>query len=262
MAVVLFGAGLAGCRSDDSAIASDPLDKLDPAGNAAACVDLQGLSHCALGNARLTPSKDGSTLDVTAMRAPDKDGVAILLPEATEFDLAGTRRSDSGSTTITRAISAGVVTSTMTVQNTASGFTVSGTFTGNDASTYNVNLYKADTLVGTAAGLRSGVDGLTASWAQPQRIVIRIRIGFVVIIIVIGRAQPLAATEGACVWNLPLDDGQLAVTTLADGTAVTFDRLQLVENVQQGGSYPYLTFDRIDYTSNNPSLQITSESAQ
>jgi hypothetical protein len=253
---VLLGASLAGCQAEEPTTI-EPLENLEAAVHAADCTDYRDLRHCALGGAALTPSRDGSTLDVTSLRTPGEDGVAILLPDSTGFDVTGERHTSSESTMVWRAISAGAVTSTMTVQNTDDGFTVSGEFTGSDPSTYNVELYRRGERVGTVTDVKSG-EGIHARWVQQLRIIIRIRIGFVVITIII-RAAHETATEGACVWDLPLQDGQEAVTTLADGTEVTFDRARLVENVKGGGSYPYLTFDRLDYTSNDESFRITDE---
>jgi hypothetical protein len=238
------------------------VDDQDLLAQAQACTEFQGLEHCPLGNAKLAPGRDGATLDVSSMRKPGSDGVAIRLPDSTEFDAAGVRQSNSDSTMIWKAASGGSVTSTMTVQNTDDGFTISGEFTGNKPSTYDAILYKEGAVVGTVSGLKSGVDTLRARWSQRNLIVIVIRIRFRVIIIIIrnGEQQQQAGTEGACVWDLPL--GQDAVTTLPDGKEVTFDRVELVENVLKGGSYPYLTFDRIDYTSNDASLQINREATK
>jgi hypothetical protein len=255
---VVLGASLIGCHADEP-IASDLPANMQAPLHAADCTEYRDLAHCALGGATVAASRDGATLAVTSLQTAGKDGVAILLPDSTGFDVTGTRDTSSDSTMIWRAISAGTVTSTMTVQNTDDGFTVSGEFTGSESGTYTAELYRAGELVGTIPGLRSGGDGVHARNVQQLRIRIRIRIGFVVIIIVIGRAQQATTTEGACVWDLPLQDGQEAVTTLPDGTDVTFDRVQLVEDVQGGGSYPYLTFDRLDYTSNDEAFQITDE---
>jgi len=258
---MLLGGALAGCQIDDASPANDPLDDQDLSAQAQACTEFQGLEHCPLGNAKLAPGRDGATLDVTSMRKPGTDGVAILLPDSTEFDASGVRQSNSDSAMIWKAVSGGAVTSTMTVQNTDDGFTISGEFTGNKPSTYDAILYRAGEVVGRVSGLNSGVDTLKARWSQRQLRVIVIRIKFVVIIIIIrANEQQQAGTEGACVWDMPL--GQDAVTTLRDGKEVTFDRVELVENVLKGGSYPYLTFDRIDYTSNDESLQINREATK
>jgi hypothetical protein len=255
---VLLGASLVGCHADETDPGA-PLGHMQAPLHAADCTEYRDLPHCALGDAVVSASRDGATLGVTSLRTPGRDGVAILLPDSTGFDVFGTRETSSDSTMHWRAISAGAVTSTMTVQNTDNGFTVSGTFTGSDPSTYTAELYRAGELVGAIRGLKSGT-GVRARHVQQLRIRIRIRIGFrVVIDIIIGRAEQVSATEGACVWDLPLQDGQEAVTTLPDGTDVTFDRVQLVEEVRGSGSYPYASFDRLDYTSNDESLQITDE---
>ncbi len=259
LSAVLAG-GLAGCQTDDAVTADDPPDDKGAPLQAQGCTEYQDLEHCPLGGASVALGRDG--LDVTSLRKPGRDGVAILLPESTEFEATGTRVASSDSAMIWKAVSAGAVTSTMTVQNTDDGFTVSGEFTGNNPSTYNAILYRAGAVVGTVAGMKSGVDKLKARWDNRFRITIRIRIGFKTITIVITWGQQLIAAEGtagACVWDMPLEEGQEAVTTLPDGKEVTFDRVQLVENVLKGGSYPYMTFDRLDYTSNDESLTIDSE---
>ena len=263
---VLLGTSLAACDSDDAVITRDHLDSREAPSYGANCTDYQGLTHCPLGDAKLLANKEEPTLDVTSLRTPEKDGVAILLPEVTQFVATGTRNSDSAATMIARSISKEVVTSTMTVQNTDDGFDVSGLFTGNEQSTYNVHLYKEGSLVGIVSGQESGKDHLQVHWADENpefRIRIRITIEFDVITITITRtkfkagADPSIA-EGACVWDLPLG-GRTAWVKLENGTEIKFDRLLLVENVREGGSYPYMAFDRIDLTSNDESFQLDSE---
>lgn len=255
---------LAGCLPDaaDEVPAGDPAQNL--ATTNAGCVDFQGISNCGLGAAALTPTRDG-LLDVTGLRTAGRDGVAFQLPDVTSFDVTGTRQHSDAASLITRAVSDGKVTSTMTVRNTSDGFTISGTFTGNSNATYNAELYSRGERVGTVAGIKSG-DGLHAAWidtarARP-RITIRIRIGFVVITISFAHAFTEAPTEGACVWDYGLPEDTQATTKLADGTPVTFDRVRLVENVDPAGSYPYLSFDRIDYTSSDGGFLIDGEHAQ
>lgn len=259
--LVLAGGCLPGWQTDEPPVANDQTDKLTGTPNASGCVDFGGFTNCPLGDARLLPSEDGTTLDVTSLRTAGEDGVSFLLPEVTDFEVTGSRPPSSSSTMISRAISDGDVTSTMTVRDTDDGFTVSGTFTGNDASTYNAELYRAGELVGTVAGLASGGEGLRARWLQRPIIIWVIQIGFHIYIFIFG-AQQAEATEGACIWDLALPKNQQASTTLADGTEVTFDHVRLVENVEPSGSYPYLTFDRIDYTSDDGTFRISNERAQ
>lgn len=66
--------------------------------------------------------------------------------------------------------------------------------------------------------------------------------------------------DGGCSWGFTsATAGEVA---LADGRRVLVDEISFDEIVPASGSYPYLTFDRIDYTSDAGTFVLGAESAR
>lgn len=238
--------------------AAEPASERSAALAAAGCVEHSGFSHCSLGAATLTPSRDGATLAVNGVRSAQKDGVAVVLPAVTSFSPQGAVGGAAGTTFVARSLSAGVATSSFTVLKTNDGYSISAAYTGaGDTSRYNARLYNRGVQVGELSNLsandRVGIvfplrrcpPGSTLPWPlchwfppNPFRIM----------------------ADGGCSWEFTsATPGQV---TLASGQRVTVDRISFDEIVPASGSYPYLTFDRIDYTSDVGSFQLGAESAQ
>lgn len=267
---------LLGCQTDDT----DPPDgsETQPTSELSApvtqCVQLGGLQNCALGAAKVVLNKDAATLDVTGLRTAGQDGLTTLLPSTRTFSMAGTSTATARTTEISRAISQGELISTMTAQHDDQGLTLSGTFTGNADATYNANLFKGGKLVGSIPNVRSGEQGLRlypGPQAPARIIIIIIFWGFDNIDIWIinwlkehGGESAHAATPqaGACVWKVDLDPTADPHATLPDGSSVAVDHVEMVEDVTSAGSYPYMSFDRIDYSSNAGALHVTGEAAK
>lgn len=252
------GAGIAGCDGKSSTTSNDPAN-LESPDYGPVCVEHQGFKHCQLGEAKLDESREGSSLAVTSLREADKDGVAILLPDVTEFTAKGGLGIGAFGTLIARSINEGVSTSTLTLQFTEAGFKFSAGFTGSGAgSNYTVKLYDGDKLV---AGLPSRGNDLVTIWEPcfpwpdceeiPPFRVVQAR--------EVEQEAEAEAEAGACIWSIPLGRGGAVGVTMGDGTQVVADRLDLVEDVPGSGSYPYLTFNRIDYTANNGTIRIGDE---
>jgi hypothetical protein len=258
---LLLGASFAGCRGEG--VATDQATRGAEVG--AECTDFQGHLHCPLGGARL--ENRGDELRATELKSAE-DGVAILLPEVTEFISDG-RFEGQGSVMFARSINEGVSTSTMTLQRSDAGYLVSASFTGNgDESKYDLNLYRRGELVGRIRDLGPDVNTpveryncIPGPWPNcrpptpPHFRVVQRRTtpGDRV------HAAPLgdpSGEPGACVWTQPIDE---VLVTLEDGQQVIADRLELVEIVPAAGSYAYFTFNRIDYTSDGGGLVLTKE---
>ena len=270
----LLTSTLMGCQADDP----DPDPEDAPSGLAAPaittqCMDFGGLQNCALGAATVRPSGDGTAMDVTGLRRAGQDGIATFLPATRTFTMLGRSTADPKSTEISRAINQGEIISTMTAQHNANGLALTGTFTGNADATYNANLYKDGRLVGTVPGLKSNAQGLQiypGPEAQNRIIIIIIFWGFDNIdiwIIFDANGQKTRAAlpppdAGACVWKVDLAKESDPHVTLPDGSSVGVDHIEMVENVNAAGSYPYMSFDRIDYSSNAGALHVTSETAR
>jgi hypothetical protein len=262
----LLTSTLIGCQADDPD--AEPATDVAAPALSSECVALGGLQNCALGAAIVTPSSDGLALDVAGLRTAGQDGVATFVPATRTFGMAGSTTADQRTTEISRAISQGELISTMTAQHNAAGLALTGTFSGNDDATYNANLYQGGELVGVVPALKSNTQGLQI---YPGSTDFRIHVvywGFgnyeVWIWTYLTGTQPKAAepVAGACIWKVDLAKDSDPHVTLPDGTSVAVDHVELVENVTAAGSYPYLTFDRVDYTSNAGALHVTSETAK
>ena len=242
-----------GCSSEESEDTSD--ESAQAAGvTPAACVEFAGNAHCSLGNARL---RVGSTLTVANLSAAGKDGVAISLPEATSFIPTGTyANSAATSTLIVNAVSDGVTTSTVKAVNTDRGTSYSATFTGSgQSSTYSAIFSRNGQEVARVAGIRNGQVGVPAL-ATPGRIWRWIKFH---VRIVPASLAATADVSGACSWEQSFDPNAPASVTLANGQAIEVDNLELREDVPVAGSYPYTSFDRIDYTADGGTFTLEGE---
>jgi hypothetical protein len=258
---------LAACHGDGSTAASDDLGRVAGTETAQDCVDFQGNRHCALGAAKLTT--DGASLQASGLTTAGKDGLAILLPDVTQFTPSGRLDNKSGRTLFARSINEGVSTSSLTVQRSLEGFSLAASFTGSAAgSTYSARFYKEGQLVGTIGGLQSG--GTAIFVPRPcnnPRCWILIPDfppwpPFLVVQNPVGDNGGGIGQPGACVWRLDFGKDNQIQPTLADGSTVLADAVDLVEDVQGQGSYPYLTFNRIDYTTDAVSGRIDGEAIQ
>lgn len=223
----------------------------------AACVDFAGNAHCSLGNARLQVSPTDGTLTVSNLRAAGKDGVAISLPEVTSFIPTGTyANSAATSTLIVNASSGGVTTSTVKAVNTDRGTSYSATFTGSgQASTYSAIFSRNGQEVARVAGIPNGQVG-TPPVAARGRIWRWIRFH---VRIVPASIAATADVSGACSWEQSFDPNAPASVTLANGQAIEVDNLELREDVPVGGSYPYTSFERVDYTADGGTFTLNGE---
>jgi hypothetical protein len=233
------------------------------------CVDFGGLSNCAFGAATAT-AKEGA-MDIAGLRTAGKDGVATFLPATRTFSMTGTSTAGPTTTEVSRAINQGEVISSMTAQHNGRGLALGGSFTGNPDATYTANLYKDGQLVGAIPNMKSNADRLQINPGPlaPQRIIIIIifwgfdNIDIWIINALTGEKTKAAAPlAGACVWKVDLNKDADPHVTLPDGSSVAVDHVEMVENVTAAGSYPYMSFDRIDYSSNAGALHVTSESAK
>jgi len=244
------------CSSDEPQDLSD--ERAQAAGvRPAACVDFDGNAHCGLGNAKLAVSPADGALTVSNLSAAGRDGVSISLPQATSFVPTGTyANSAAASTLIANAISNGVTTSTVKAVSTARGTSYSATFTGsNQAGTYSAIYSRNGQEVARVAGIPNGQVGTPPMAARN----IWRWIKFHVRIVPSSRAAAAADVSGACSWEQSFDPSAPVSVTLANGRVVEVDNLELREDVAVGGSYPYLSFDRIDYTADGGTFTLNAE---
>ncbi len=238
--------GVSACGTSEPELPSDESAQgISPAG----CIPFAGLLHCSKGAASLRLSPDGGSLGVFNMKTAGQDGVSIGLPEATSFIPDGTyANSATNSTQVANAISDGVTTSTIKAVTTDRGTLYSASFTGNgQATTYSAILSRSGREVARIANIPNGSTGVPP--VQPSALGRIWRWIKFHVRIVPASATASATASGACSWEQSFDADAPAKVTLANGQTVEIDNLELLEDVPVGGSYPYTSFDRIDYTS-------------
>lgn len=271
--LLISSVGLAACRGDGSTAASDDLGRIAGTEAAQDCVDFRGNQHCALGGAKL--ATDGVSLQASGLNTAGKDGLAILLPDVTQFTPSGQISSASGRTLFARSINEGVSTSSLTVQRSLDGFAISASFTGSaSGGTYSARFYNGGQLVGTIGGLPSG-GALAGGRGAATSIFVPRPCEFPPpgckwpampdfppwppFMVVQTPGGDTGGQPGACVWKLRFGQANAIEAQLADGSKVRADAIDLVEDVRGQGSYPYLTFNRIDYTTDAVSGRIDGE---
>lgn len=256
-----FGLALAllcnvtGCGSDEPQDTSD--ERAQAAGvTPAACVDFDGNAHCGLGNAKLRVSATDGSLTVSNLSAAGKDGVSISLPQATSYIPTGTYvNSAAASTLIANAISNGVTTSTLKAVNGARGTTYAATFTGSgQAGTYSAIYSRKGQEVARVTGIPNGQGGTPPMAARNIWRWIKFHVR-----IVPSRRATADDVSGACSWEQSFDPNAPVSVTLASGQVIEVDNLELREDVAIGGSYPYLSFDRMEYTADGGTFTLNAE---
>jgi hypothetical protein len=259
-ALAVASLSAAACHDGDAVAAPESARELALQRSDADCIDFQGLRHCPLGAARLTAAPDGRLLEVNGLSDPRSDGVSILLPDVTGFfsdgQIDGAR---SGTTLTASAFQAGAIVGSMTLQQTDGGYLVSATFTGSGGgSPYQVNLYDHDAVVGRITGMASG-----------QQVFMMLDVDDPICGTVYGPYPPPPPFEnvqvgpnvGACIWHQSLA-GCRVQAVLDDGRIVGADRIDLEEVIPGGSSYPYMSFNRIDYTTNGVGMKLSGERIQ
>jgi hypothetical protein len=249
--LAVLSVGLAGCQADDPEATDDVSQELAAPNADSDCIEFHGLQHCPLGGATVSLGKDGE-LEVSRMASPRRDGVSILLPDVSNFVPEGRVEASGDSLSLTAsAYHAGTIVGRMTLRQTEDRYELSAAFTGSGgASPYQANLYRQNQRVGTIGGLSSG-DRLVMwpwwpcwpCWPPPPPPF---------------RNMQFGPNTGACIWDVPLGGAEV-LAELRDGSTVVVDRVELEEVIPRGGSYPYMSFNRLDYTSDGARIVLTGE---
>jgi hypothetical protein len=241
----------------------------------AECVSFEGLSHCSTGEAQLSVGEQGLRVG----NFGGQNGVGISLEGATSWT-ASTLLDESSKgrqEALFTAVAEGSVTSTARIGLNEGHLDIAATFTGaGDRSTYSVLVYNDGVLQGSVGGVGSGTVGAksigggpgcrpdgqsysqcmntcyTNGWpcgycVNPCNTVPVRHVGF-----------HAMAIRGECVWDL--GEGPSRPWQLANGAVVEGNRIVLIEEVQEGGSYPYLNFDEILLQGTLDSATFASES--
>jgi hypothetical protein len=208
------------------------------------CVKFSGLQHCALGEASLSTADAG--LQVSGVGSDGADGVEVTLESAVDWQAGVQLASGTSSPRMTLGAAAGgeeISTAQVVVED--SELHLSATFTGADGpGTYSILVYNGGTLVGSQGGVTSDRYLNVDEWAELMWEIWDL-IGF-----------QYRTASGACVWTAGFSEPLHLV--LPNGTKVLGDEIQLVEEVGDGGHFPYVGFDGITMRSSR-NLEITSE---
>lgn len=216
-----------------------------PAAAGDGCVSFSNLEHCPLGKASLALS--GEALQVSGVGTAGNDGVAVTLSDARAWE-AGVQLSDGDSSPrlTLGAAAGGEEISRAELVAADDGVHLSATFTGSDGpGTYSILVYRNGTLVGSQGGVGADYYLNIDDWAELMNLIYW---GFY-----------NRVSDGACVWTAGFP--QPLRLAMPDGVEVEGDEIHLVEEISDGGHYPYVAFDGITLRSSR-ALQIISEEAQ
>lgn len=199
---------------------------------AGGCVTFSNLEHCPLGDASLTASDAG--VQVSGVGSDGNDGVAVTLPDSRHWE-AAVQLSDGDSLprVTLGAESGGEEISRSELVATDDGARLSATFTGSDGpGTYSILVYRGGTLVGSQGGV------------QPERwITFYDDEDLFMWLLSLPTSTFQSRPNGACVWTFAFSEARRLA--LPDGVELEGDEIHLVEEVGDGGHYPYVAFDGI-----------------
>ncbi|RKH11447.1 hypothetical protein D7Y13_09885 [Corallococcus praedator] len=226
------------------------------------CVTFNGINHCGMGKAQLR--LNGKELQVVSPYGAAEDGVAIFTEGSTVWS-AGFRSQPSGQgveQTVLTGESEGAAASTATLRTEGGRTSYAATFTAAtpDQSTYTATVYSQGQRVASVSGVRYGDVGVTQ---VPGRVISGItptctNQGYSACMASCTYANcnyctvPCRRTfhrlelSGACVWSMQVERANFQLAQLgAAAQVVEGDMVELTEEIDPSGSYPYVNFDRI-----------------
>ncbi|WP_223633313.1 hypothetical protein [Corallococcus sp. EGB] len=246
---------ITGCAGGDDSQATGSLGAQESA--ASQCVTkFDGISSCALGQARLDAVADG--LAVSKLLTP-KDGVSSNFKQAVKWEQrVAMSLGDKGGYQLS-ARDGDQVVSTLQVRpgREANTVTMAPTFTGSPGgSAFRMNVYRGGVLQGSTqqpAGfvITFGSWRDFLRWAEMHHFFLS---DFDILSLTTGST---ATNVGACVWRVNAEKNTFTVDI--DGKTVTGDTVEFVETIADG-AYPYRHFTGIDTNAVASQYTIRSES--
>lgn len=220
---------------------------------AEACLDFEGLRHCAVGGASLSLDKAG--LRVDAKGTSGEGGVHIEMDGATAWSI-GSDFQGGNASFVSTAFAEGEAVSSMILQQEGDRVSARAFFTGaGENSTYSIIAHRNGRFQGGAGGIRPGdTFYIELGWywhPLANRWMPWPPMGF---------GFKNDRQTGACIHTLAYNSP--VTVHLPNGQQLQGDRIEFVEEVPGQGSYPYLSFDAMRVTGSFDSLTITSESVQ
>lgn len=241
------------------------------------CVEFEGLNHCSIGGATLLSGDEGLT--VANLGDTGQAGVNISLGGlAVSWDasVAYKNSNPSRQQVVHTAISEDKPTSTATLGLAGSRLDFAATFTGaGESSTYSVFVYRDGVYQGGLGGIPSGEVAAREApggvpplcrqpWVRLNDCLNSCNYSSCSYCYNVCEAETTStnfhrAARAACVWEFGTGDGP-RTWELPNGVQVVGDRIVLSEEVGEGGSYPYLSFDTIVLQGTVDSVTLVNES--
>ncbi|RKG92448.1 hypothetical protein [Corallococcus terminator] len=229
------------------------------------CVSFNGINHCGMGKAQL--KLNGKELQVVSPYGAAEDGVAIFTEGSTVWS-AGFRSEPSGrgvEQTVLTGESEGAAASTATIRTEGGRTSYAATFTAAtpDASTYTATVYSQGQRVASVSGVRYGDVGVTQVSNRPiygytpectnqsynacrQSCLSAGYPNCNYCSIPCRRTFHRLELNGACVWSMQVQRATFELAQMgAAAQVVEGDMVELTEEIDPSGSYPYVNFDRI-----------------
>lgn len=205
------------------------------------CVNaFEGITSCGFGGASLQQTATG--LNVTGLPESGTGGVASTFASAIDWGQDASFSLPAGGTVNYDAISNGeVVSSARVTRIGGERLAFEPRFTGSDAGTYDVAVYRQGVYVGGAARLVGG--GTTTEPARPK--------------CYMWVNTHFKDKNGKCIWGYRWVDCLVRIE-LQNGGSFLGDELVFTENIEDG-HYPYRDFQGISVSTNALSYQITGE---
>lgn len=252
---------MSGCQGEEPT-ATDGDVATQEAGAESKCTQrFDGISSCALGNARLSSTEQG--LALTNLRSAKTDGVASTFARAASWSQASEIKFGSTSGVLQLDARSGdqVVSSLrVTPGREANSAFITPTFSGAPGgSNYRMNVYRDGVLQGSSTHTPSQMIIFT-NWRDFIRFLLAYADFFELDIIIWknGEAPTAPANVGACGWRLRTNGSTFSVA-MEDGKVVTGDSVEFIEEIEDG-HYPYNGFTGIDVKATAQGINILSES--
>ncbi|GHG81615.1 hypothetical protein [Comamonas sp. JC664] len=237
----------AGCQGDES-LDGEPLAAQEADAKSDCVQRFDGITNCPTGNAKLQSTDKG--IQVSGLGNAKADGVASRFTRASSWSqTTGINFGSTNGSLNLSARSGDQVVSTLSVSagREPGSVQVTPNFTGAPGgSSYRMNVYRDGQLQGTTTNPAAQRLVFWNWWDFIRYLVAHADFFQIDIIIwkngVAQMAEP--SNVGACGWRLRADDREFTVQ-LADGTLVSGDEVEFIEEIESG-HYPYNLFTGID----------------
>jgi hypothetical protein len=237
----------AGCQGGASQAPGNENPGTQKAGAEQCLERFDGITNCALGDAKLTPTEEG--IQVEGLTEGEGNGISGTFPAATGWTQNIMMQLGAEGRFTMAARSGDQVVGTLQLRpgEEPGSMAILPSFSGAPGgSSYRLNVYRDGELLGGSN--------------QPPRNEIYVHHYDIYYPVWYSNGFEnlrVGPTPGACVWSLQNERGTFSVT-LDDGTELTGDRLEFVEQIEDG-HYPYTDFTSIDVTATAERFLVLNE---